>query len=351
MFFRDKDYIVSEQGVIFKVKSYVHPPDCVRAFPRFLPFEKIPLIFWGQTWQIRGREYSRFDLRVVSNEDIISTYASFQQNYPELVQTDPYLGEITCVPNRYIEEHLTPNSALKHLIETGPSDDLQEAALRFAELCNKLGVSNNDMGITDSMIFDAHTVGFSDIDFVVYGGTNFLKLYTYLKSKDCDASITFPTLSEWATSYEQTQVKDMPLSPSVYARHKARKFEQGMIDQQKISIFAVRSVQEMYERYGLLVEDLGPLEIRGHVVNAAESMFRPSVYYVAVETVVRGQHLEIPNPLRIVNHRREYIFHVFEGEQVSAFGLAQRLGDEVILTLGSLEMRGRDYLVAQALCD
>jgi predicted nucleotidyltransferase len=351
MRFRDKDYIVSKQGVIFKIKSYVHPPGEALAFPRFIPFESISLTFWGQTWRIRGREYSRFDLRVVNKEEIQDTYSRFKRLYPEFIKNDPYLGEIIAVPAESIQEHITPQLALSRLREIGPKDELQRAALKFAKICSDLDIPSEDLGLTDSMMFDAHTVGFSDIDFVVYGGANYMKIYEYMKSQDCDPSIKFPTLGEWELAYEKTQVKDMPLSAAVYAKHKIRKYEQCTIDGQRLSIFAVRKFEEIEDEYGSSIETLGPLEIRGRIIRASEAMFRPSVYYVAVEEVLKGTHLLVSNILKIVNHRREYIFHVFEDEPVRALGLAQRIGKEIIMTLGSLELHGHDYLVAQELCD
>jgi len=350
--FRDKDYLTTDTGVIFKVKTYFHPIDCVVAFPRFIPYDVIPMRLWGQTWIIGGREYSRFDLRVNTTSEIKSVFDTFFRRYPQFACEGLREQGMACVPHASIIEHLTPHGSLSRLQAIENPDALQKTACKFAAICIKLGVSADCLGVTDSLMFDAHTIGFSDIDFVISGADNYRQVIAHLRSENCDASIRFPTLDCWQKRYSEINVKDMPLSPRVYALHKVRKYEESSIDSHKLSIFAVRSdadhvddeCDNMNQRGYVRI---GPLEIIGTVVDAAEGVFRPSIYHVKPQGVQQyGRHGE---SVKIVNHRREYISQVQEGEDISAFGLAKEVNGSVVLELGSLELRGRDYLVARGL--
>jgi predicted nucleotidyltransferase len=346
--YRDKDYVKTDSGVIFKIKTYSHPADSVIAFPRFIPYTVIPMRLWEHTWLIDGKEYSRFDVRVTATSEIKAVFAHFCQLYPQFEPHD--LPGMVRVPHTSITEHLTPQAGLRRLRGLAGQDDLQRATNRFAEICDALGVPPEALGITDSL-FDAHTIGFSDIDFVIYGAANYRRVISYLKSPERDSEILLPSVEEWQERYIATDVKDMPLSPRVYALHKVRKYEESSIDGHKLSLFAVRGdadhIGDRWEDLGVGFPRLGPLRITGTVVDASEAMFRPSIYEVQTDLTLPGGR-EIQT-VTIINHRREYISQVQEGESIVAFGLACEKGGKVMLQIGSLELRGSDYLVAEGL--
>ena len=350
--FRDKDYLVTDTGVIFKVKSYGHPIGRVLAFPRFIPYDVIPMRLWGHTWTICGREYSRFDLRVTTTNEIESVFQAFYRAYPQFVSDGSHGPGVASVPQASITEHLTPYTSLARIQAIECQDALQRAACNFASICLTLGIPAESLGVTDSLMFDAHTIGFSDIDFVISGSVNYRRVIAYLQSDRCDPSICFPTLDGWKERYIETQVKDMPLSPLIYALHKARKYEESSIEGHKLSLFAVRGTADHFDdefdnMEAASVVRIGPLQISGTVADATEGVFRPSIYRVKTDMVEQcdGRFESVT----IVNHRREFISQVQEGEEISAFGLAQTVNGTVVLELGSLELRGRDYLVARGL--
>jgi predicted nucleotidyltransferase len=345
-FFRDKDYVNTSSGVIFKIKDYYHPQDCVLAFPRFIPFDVIPMRLWEHTWMIRGREYSRFDLRVTSTNQIRETFERFYATYPQFAPDGREDSGAACVPLSLITEHLTPGESLARIWRLPKPDALQATACKFAKICLGLGIPTECLGVTDSLMFDAHTLGFSDVDFVIAGGRHYERVISYLQSETCDPSISFPTMDEWHQRYETTGVKDLPLSGRVYALHKIRKREEFWVDGHKMSLFAVREHRPT-EPFAPSVP-LGPVQLTGTVVDATEGMYRPSVYRVRTHRMA-GSHLDHSDIVTVVNHRREYISQVMEGEEIEALGLASRINGGVLLELGSLELRGRDYLVVKGL--
>lgn len=350
--FRDKDYLTTDSGVIFKVKSYSHPAGSVVAFPRFIPYDVVPMRLWGHTWLIDGREYSRFDVRVTSTTDIESVFAEFLKNYPQFKPNGPEQHGMVLVPYSSIVRHVTPRASLARVRALREPDSLQQAARRFADICISIGVPGDCLGVTDSLMFDAHTIGFSDIDFVISGAHHYRRVIDYLRSDSCDASIQFPSLDDWERRYIATDVKDMPLSPRVYALHKVRKREESFIDGHKLSLFAVRGDRDQeYDEVEDVGADrsvrIGPLSITGTVVDATQAMFRPSIFHV--KTNWRREDGPSVEAVTIINQRREYISQVQEGEDISAFGLAHEVNGTVVLELGSHELRGRDYVVAKGL--
>jgi predicted nucleotidyltransferase len=346
--FHDRDFLVTDSDVIFEVTEDQRVDGPVIAFPRYIPFDVIPIHMWGHTWRMRGREYSRFDLRVTTTSEIRETFDKFYRAYPQFAPSSTEAFGTASIPHDSIIEHVRPQRSLARLRALPTRDPLQAAACKFADACLRLGIPEDHLGVTNSLMFDGHTVGFSDVDFVIYGALQYRTVIDSLRSGYYQESIQFPTFEEWQQRYAGYEIKDMPLTPHVYALHKIRKYEESYFDGHKLSIFAVRSneVPEVFPNK----TRLGPLRISGQVVDASQGMFRPSIYKIQPDP-------ETPNVLEgkssivtIVNDRREYISQVMDGERVSAFGLASVINESsVVLELGSLELRGQDFLVAEAL--
>lgn len=346
--FHDRDFLVTDSDVIFEVTEDQRGDDRVIAFPRYIPFDVIPIRMWGNTWRMRGLEYSRFDLRVTTTSEIRETFDKFYQAYPQFAPpgTDPFGA--ASIPSDSIIEHVTPQRSLARLQALPTRDPLQAAACKFADACLRLGIPEDHLGVTNSLMFDGHTVGFSDVDFVIYGAPQYRTVIDSLRSGYCQESIRFPTFEEWQHRYAGYEIKDMPLTPRVYALHKIRKYEESYFDGHKLSIFAVRS-REVLEVFPHKTR-LGPLRISGQVVDASQGMFRPSIYKIQLDPETPGVLAGKSSIVTVVNDRREYISQVMDGERVSAFGLACVVNESsVILELGSLELRGQDFLVAEAL--
>lgn len=344
--YRDKDFLVTDCGVIFEVIGSSHGEDHVTAFPRYIPFDAVPIRQWGHIWRMRGRDYSRFDIRVTTTQEITNTFESFFSAFPQFVPgRDEALGLVR-VPHAAILEHVQPPASLARLRTHPGPDALQAAACKLAEECERLGIPTQRMGVSYSLMFDGHTVGFSDVDFVVYGAGLYRRLLDHLGAAKSPL-VQYPSLEDWAQRYEGYGIKDMPLSSLVYARHKVRRWEEGFIDGHKLSIFAVRC-EEPQETPRKRTR-IGPLKVRGRVVDARQAMFRPSIYKIEVDPAIPGSGSSTTQ-VTIVNYRREYVSQARDGEWVSAYGLATRADkNEVVLELGSMELRGSDFLIVENL--
>ncbi len=345
--YRDKDFLVTNCGVIFEVIGYSHGESSVTAFPRYIPFEVVPIRQWGHTWRMLGGDYSRFDIRVTTTQEIRDIYARFLDAFPQFLSGyDEVLGFVQ-VPHAVIRDHVRPSASLARLRAVASPDPLQAAARKLADECGRIGIPDERIGVSYSLMFDGHTVGFSDVDFVVFDAEPYRRVLEHLTAKQ-PPMVQYPSVEDWAKRYEGYGIRDMPLSPTVYAHHKIRRAEEGFIDGHKLSIFAVRlnDAQKAVQQPCIRI---GPLRIRGRVIDASQAVFRPSIYLVEVDDTIpdvypSGSHVTI------VNYRREYVSQARHGERIDAYGLAGRGRDgETVLELGSLELRGEDFLVVEGL--
>lgn len=342
----DKDFLVTDCGVIFEVIGSSHSEEHVTAFPRYIPYEAVPIRQWDHTWRMLGRDYSRFDVRVTTTEEIKSTFESFFIAFSKYLSGRDEEFGLVRVPHSAILEHMRPPGSLARLRSLSAPDALQAAACRLAEECERIGIPAQRIGVSYSLMFDGHTLGFSDVDFVVYGADLYLRLLDHLRTTQ-PPMVQYPTLNDWEHRYESYGIKDMPLIPSVYALHKIRRCEEGFIDGHKLSIFAVRFDEP--QTTPCKITPIGPLRIFGRVVDAGEGMFRPSIYKIEVNPAIQGSESSTTQ-VTIVNYRREYVSQARNGEWISAYGLASWTNKgEVVLELGSMELRGSDFLVVNNL--
>ena len=345
--FQDGDYILSTSGLVFSVHSNSHGEDMVFASPKYVPYQLRPTEFWGHRWTILENSYSRIGWRMFSNEQIEATYDWLEATFPDHILHTPKLGRLCVVPMQTVVHHFRPTEALQKLIRSCARDELQDAAVKLAlQLSDNAKIPRDEIGVTGSIMLNSHTVGFSDIDLVIYGYNNWLCYQEWASESEKPNSIVFPDEAFWTSNYVRAGVQDMPLTPESYARHKARKHDQGLVDGHKFSVFAIRGHADP-----LSIVDMEPIEpvgIRAMITDCQESAYTPSIYEVVVDEVLHGDP-GVGKRLQwiFVDNRREYVYQSFRGEAILAFGMACRCRDRYVLWLGSPDLRRRDYLVTE----
>ena len=325
--------IETRAGALFTVKGVVHPPDRVVAYLRYMPSED------GER-ERNGRRYRRV-YGLAELERIV------QDRWPEYLFDDPATGaKLQAVPWADVRTVYDPRARLQSLATHGPSDELEELGLAFAQLLAAAApVSFSALGLTGSVLVGLQTVQ-SDLDLVVYGAQAGRAVRPCLERLLDRRSTPLRRLRrDELVALHEKHCSDTPLSLEDFLRLQARKVNEGCFRERPYFVRFVKWPWAMRERYGNpRYEPLGPATIRARVVSDADALFTPCRYVVGDVTSADrplGDHLR-----EIVSFRGRFAEQAKRGEWVQARGTLERVlwangRTSIRLTVGG---RPGDYL-------
>jgi hypothetical protein len=310
---REGDLIETVGNVIFDVKGLVHPPGKVIAFPRFIPDQK------------GSRQRENFYYRKIYS--ISERFAFLEQNLPRYIVYDVVFDERLCeVPLDNVKKHYLPVECLKELRNSKSLDALEADALEFMEtLRDFAGVSWSAMGISGSLLVKLH-IPDSDIDPVVYGSENCLKVYDALKGllQDRMSDVKAYSLEELRKLFE-FRVRDTRISFEDFVRTESRKVLQGKFRGRDYFIRFVKDWSEIETEYGAIrYKNVGYARVEAEIEDDSEAVFTPCSYKIGNVRVLQGPSFPIEE---IASFRGRFCEQAREGEKVVAQGKVERVMD------------------------
>ncbi|MEM3974357.1 MAG: hypothetical protein QW320_08320, partial [Ignisphaera sp.] len=161
-------YLLLRDKSIFYVKGVSHPPNRVVAFPKYVPRSD------GDRIHPSGLRYAK--IPGVDNE-----MRFLLSNYPHYIAYDSFFCRpVPTVPLSDIETVLNPlEKAEEILLHRVIEDDVIRSVREFILLANEVGCVRN-IGVSGSILANLHTHN-SDIDIVVYGWRDSIKMYRFLQ--------------------------------------------------------------------------------------------------------------------------------------------------------------------------
>jgi len=258
----DGDTLLTREGFIFNVFGYEHPKDRVFAFLKYIPSELKDLFnirLLERRWKLNGIEFIRAE-KLYTAENYRTLTNILKDNFPDYVYFCPFRGkEVISVPLSLIKRVFTPKGCLQTLLRKGNRDRLQEAALDLITLIScASNVPFEDLGLHGSIALNMHSDE-SDIDIVVYGGSNFRKIETAI-GKMVEEGLfkyVFKNRLDAARKYR--------------LRYGNRLF----------MYTAVRKPEEIKVRYGQYrYMPIKPVKFMCKVIDDSEAMFRPAIYEI-----------------------------------------------------------------------
>jgi len=180
--FRDRDYLLTPEGFIFTVIGNLHPADRVIAYLKYVPDERGK---WGL-----GRSRYRRALEHYNVPSVMDSMQFLREKAPQYVFESTVDGiSLPAVPKDRIVKHFCPEVRLLELRSAQNRDELESKALRLIELISeKAGVPIDSLGLTGSILARIHDPAFSDIDLVVYGFSNAIRIKGTLQSLESSSS-------------------------------------------------------------------------------------------------------------------------------------------------------------------
>ena len=343
--FRDRDYLITPEGFIFTVIGNLHPADRVIAYLKYIPDER------GK-WAL-GRTRYRRALEHYNVPSVMDSMRYLREEAPHYVFESGVDGiSLPAVPRNRIAEHLRPDIRLRELQNAQSRDELESKALRLVDLLSeKADVQTDSLGLTGSILAHIHDIAFSDIDLVVYGFNNALRVKKILQEMKGRSSgpirrLTGSSQERWISE----RLKSTPLTRRDIVALFERKWNIGVFDETEFSIHAVHSETEISTQYGDERRvPLGIVDATAVVMDVKESMFMPAVYRVSPTSPKEGFSDCLVD--RIVSFEGLYSDIAEEGETISCRGKLERiesssrLGHRIVI--GSPEAEGTDFIVVR----
>lgn len=258
----DGDTFVTEEGFIFNVFGYEHPPNRVFAFLKYIPAEFKALFnidFLERAWKYEETELFRAE-KLYTAKNYQTFLETFRKNFPDYVYFCPFREKaVISSPFALIKKVYVPRDCLSALIKLEHKDCLQKSTLDFISLIsNESGIAVKEFGVHGSIALGMHTPK-SDIDIVVYGSSNFRRL-----EKAIGRLVEAGTLS-----YVFSNRLDA-----------ARRFK-GRYMRNIFMFNAIRKPEEIRTKYGTFnYTPVAPVKFQCTVKDDIEAMFRPAIYKI-----------------------------------------------------------------------
>jgi predicted nucleotidyltransferase len=272
---KDRDLIETNEGLLFCVVGYLHPPDRYTAYLKYIPTSEGK---WTRGVESFSRVVPYYHVTQVEN-----TYSILKDNYPKYLFNCPIRNiMVSSVPHEDVLRYYHPKERLKLILMEGANDSLEEKLVSLVKfLKDETGLSDSDFGVTGSILTKTHNPSFSDIDLTLHGilATNAVKeaIREIRKVNSELEPFDDKQISEWC--YDRT--KRFPLSFRDLMLIARRRWNYGYYKKTYVSFHPIRLDGEIEETYGdFTYSHKGVVSGTASISDSKESIFLPAIYEV-----------------------------------------------------------------------
>jgi len=320
---RDRDAIITDTKMIFRVYGYSHPPGAYICDPEYTPVNiyrsKDPRAYRAKGNQVYYKFYTDEGLCFV------------QQKYPQhMIWYKPLQRSLIGVKKEQVIETRHANKTLQSLLKKKSTDILLQALQTlFSQLLQRLSLSTSDFGVFGSLLHNFYHPKFSDLDLIIYGREELNRLTETLNTLYKEHDSPLRNEFESAKSVEGKHWKFQNYSLREYVWHQRRKQVYALFHHKKsgrtikTEFEPVKRWEEIQNEYDpdARIEQRGWIKLLARVTDDNDAQFMPSIYQVEPLEVLEGEHAH--NIRRVVSYVEEFRLQ------------AQK--DELILVEGKLE--------------
>ncbi len=334
---KDRDFLETEEGLLFCVVGYLHPPDRYTAYLKYSPAAE------GR-WHRSGQAYHR-NLAYYHAHQVGQTLDFLEAHYPDYVQYCPVRNmRFSFVPHERVRTYYRPEERLAEIVRA-PRDPLEEEVAHLAQaIHDAAGVALEQLGVTGSILLGIHDPSFSDIDLIVYGAENARRLRAALAADaipdlyPLDGAFVERWCQETAPRHHLTLQDARWLS--------ARRWNYRLYGPQRryLSLHPTRSDAEIREAYGEhTYRDIGAARLQGVISDADEAIFLPAVYRLEQARILEGPQVPVRE---VCSYEGLFCQAADVGQTVEAQGKLEEVdgGSWYRLVIGSSHRAGAEYL-------
>lgn len=283
--FLPKDFIQTQEGLIFAVVSYQAHTGKVGCFLRY--------IAEGEQWKKVDTEQA--------NQLLL-------QHYPHyLYQSDQFDASFHAVEIKDIVEHHQPEKRLTAVLQREARDHIEHKLQQLVPILVRFGADIEGLGLTGSMLIGQQQAN-SDIDFVVYGRNEFQKIRRAVQQAVDEGLLENLSMELMEDNFNRRAGE---LSFDDFTWHENRKFNKAAIDGTKFDIGMVCLLDE-FEHDKKQYQKQGTRTVITKVVDDHRAFDFPAIYLVDDEMTPE-----------IVSFTHTYVGQAKAGEVVEVSGAVE----------------------------
>ena len=318
---RDRDGITTKEGLIFRVFGYSHPPESFVCDAEYASSE----IFKSNNPKApRGSGRNAF-YKFYEDEG----WKFIQRRFLQYMTFHEMLGKKMVGVNRNdIFEVRKPDVVLRKLVGATGNDDLLAAMRNLLNIVlESSDLHLEDFGVFGSLLHGFHHPKYSDIDLIIYGERNLVKLRETL------GELYESGFSRLTNEFETDQTirgKDWRfknLSPDEYLWHQRRKLIYALFEDSKTGrtvkteFEPVKDWKEIDNEYDskTRIVPRGWTRMLAKVTEDNDAPFVPSTYNIEPLEILEGQR-EASEAKRVFSYVEEFRMQAKKGETVDVRG-------------------------------
>ncbi len=321
---RDRDAIITPEGLIFRVFGYSHPPNAFICDAEYASAQ----VFTSNDPRAPRNGGNQTFYKFYNDEG----WKLISARFPQYTIFHEMLGQrVVGIKQSDIAEVRKPEERLRALAEAEAKDELQDATQRVLSIVlQRSGLSTANFGVFGSMLHGFHHPKLSDIDLIVYGIEENAKIRETLQALYADMRSGFKNEfgSDAAMAGKQWRFKNYAIKEFFW--HQKRKQIYGLFNDAKsgriikAEFEPVKAWSEIASEYDSKARILrkGWVKITARVTADNEAPFIPSVYGIKPLAVLIGTR-DALEAVRVISYMEEF--------------RAQAQKDETVCVEGNLE--------------
>ncbi len=324
---RDRDGIVTKEGLIFRVFGYSHPANAYICDAEYASAD----IFKSADPRAPrdGAGKSRVFYKFYDDEG----WKFIHQNYPQYTVLHEMLGvKVLGVNYADIAKTRQPPERLLELADMEPADKLHAATLRvLTTALERTGLSVENFGVFGSMLHGFHHPDYSDIDLLIYGVKQNVAMREALAELYAEKDSGFRNEFDTDAAIAGKKWRFKNFSQKEFLWHQKRKCIYGLYDDKARSGRIIKAEFEPVKDWNEIKSEYDPqtrivrkdwVRIKARVVADVDAPFIPSVYGIEPLEVLSGPRTAL-EAVRVISYMEEF--------------RQQAQKDETIIVEGSLE--------------
>jgi predicted nucleotidyltransferase len=323
---RDRDGILTREGLIFRVFGYSHPPKaylCDAEYASAKIFASIdPRSPRKGADDLFYKFYNDEGLKLIFNR------------YPHYTILHKMLGQkVVGILKADIAKVRKPEERLQALIKAGAEDELEDAMQRVLKIVlHRSGLSVENFGVFGSMLYGFHHPKYSDIDLLIYGKKENERLRETLEAlyADCASGFKNEFGSEAAMAGKRWLFKNLTIKEFLW--HQKRKQIYGLFDDEmskrviKVEFEPVKAWDEIKSEYDpeACIVQKGWVRIKARVTVDSDGPFIPSIYGIEPLEILSGAD-DALEAVRVFSYMEEFRQQAQKDETVIIEGNLEEL--------------------------